>query len=363
MTSPLLIPVGLRCAHLVSPLAVPPSRVRFSWALEGPGTGRAQHAYQVQVATAGTAFGSGRDLTWDSNRVESSGSADISYAGAPLTRGAGYTWRVRAWDETGTASAWSTPASFEVELDPDGGWRGSWISLPPARDRVNPPSGAGLGDHVAAAMSPAPYLRRTFTVVRPVTSARLYVTALGLYEARLNSHRVGDAVLPRAGPTTTSASATRPTTSRGCCPRRDNVIGVIRPTAGTPATSALTPSGLVPTMAPTRNYWPSSRSPMRTAARSRSSPTSTGRPGPARSARRPADGQRHLRLEPPGWDVPGSPRPRAGTRHAAAIWTAGRSSRIPGRPSGSPKTSLLSRSPGPATGGTSWTSARTCRAG
>ncbi len=45
------------------------------------------------------------------------------------------------------------------------------------------------------ALGPAPYLRRDFTVDGPVAWARLYVTALGLYEARLNGHRVGDAVL------------------------------------------------------------------------------------------------------------------------------------------------------------------------
>jgi Bacterial alpha-L-rhamnosidase C-terminal domain/Alpha-L-rhamnosidase N-terminal domain/Bacterial alpha-L-rhamnosidase concanavalin-like domain len=44
------------------------------------------------------------------------------------------------------------------------------------------------------ALAPVPYLRRAFRLVQPVrsvASARLYVTALGLYEARLNGARVG----------------------------------------------------------------------------------------------------------------------------------------------------------------------------
>ena len=45
------------------------------------------------------------------------------------------------------------------------------------------------------ALNPAPYLRRAFQVDQPVVSARLYVTALGLYEARLNGRRVGDGFL------------------------------------------------------------------------------------------------------------------------------------------------------------------------
>lgn len=42
---------------------------------------------------------------------------------------------------------------------------------------------------------PAMHLRRTFVLDRPVRTARLYATALGAYEARLNGRRVGDALL------------------------------------------------------------------------------------------------------------------------------------------------------------------------
>jgi alpha-L-rhamnosidase len=44
-------------------------------------------------------------------------------------------------------------------------------------------------------MGPAPHLRKSFRVARPLRSARLYATALGVYEVRLNGRRVGDDVL------------------------------------------------------------------------------------------------------------------------------------------------------------------------
>ena len=50
----------------------------------------------------------------------------------------------------------------------------------------------GRGPRVTAAV---PYLRRTFALPSPVTRARLYVTALGVYEIELNGRRVGDHVL------------------------------------------------------------------------------------------------------------------------------------------------------------------------
>jgi alpha-L-rhamnosidase len=190
-----LTPAGLRCAHLVNPLGVAPDRVRLSWMLEGAGTGRAQRAYQVLVAPGSERLAVGEDLWWDSGRVESSGSVDIGYSGRPLACGGRYEWRVRVWDEGGIVSSWSAPAWFEVELDPANGWRACWIGPGQAQKIATPPAQSDPPDLVAMALGPAPYLRRAFVTRMPVASARLYVTALGLYEARLNGHRVGDAFL------------------------------------------------------------------------------------------------------------------------------------------------------------------------
>src|SRR5206468_3801166 len=49
-----------------------------------------------------------------------------------------------------------------------------------------------VGDGQTSA--PAPYLRRAFHLEGSVASARLYITALGLYEASLNGRPVTDAV-------------------------------------------------------------------------------------------------------------------------------------------------------------------------
>ncbi|HEY7431452.1 MAG TPA: family 78 glycoside hydrolase catalytic domain [Streptosporangiaceae bacterium] len=211
MTTSPLTPAGLprgelrccelRCAHQVNPFGVAPSRVRLSWLLAGGGSGRAQTGYQVIVArdepgTGGPRTGPGGGaVVWDSGQVMSSGAADVAYQGSPLASGSRYTWQVRVWDETGTVSDWSEPASFETELDPAAGWRAAWIGLGRAREIAHPPTETGPPDQLLRSLAPAPYLRRVFTVGQPVASARLHATALGLYEARLNGSRVGDAVL------------------------------------------------------------------------------------------------------------------------------------------------------------------------
>ena len=42
---------------------------------------------------------------------------------------------------------------------------------------------------------PAALLRRTFTIAKPVQSARAYVTLLGAYEMYINGHRLGTGIL------------------------------------------------------------------------------------------------------------------------------------------------------------------------
>jgi alpha-L-rhamnosidase len=188
VTTPSLTPTGLRCAHQVNPLGVAPERVRLSWRLDGAGNGRSQRGYHVVVTGAD-------GPAWDSGRIQSGTTSDIAYAGDPLVRGGRYAWQVRIWDEGHAVSTWSEPGTFEVELDPASGWQASWISRGRVRDSFTPPSGSGPPDGVRNALAPVSYLRRGFFVDRPVASARLHVTALGLYEARLNGDRIGDAVL------------------------------------------------------------------------------------------------------------------------------------------------------------------------
>jgi len=186
-----LLPIRLQCAHLDNPLGIAPDRVRFGWLLTGSGL---QQAYQIQVIPNDSGWLPAAAPLWDSGQTPSGESADVPYDGPPLTPGGRYEWRARVWDSASTASAWSAPASFEVELASED-WEASWIGLGPARESFTPPSQPGPPDPVASALRPAPYLRHSFTLAGPVASARLHVTALGLYEARLNGQRVGDAFL------------------------------------------------------------------------------------------------------------------------------------------------------------------------
>lgn len=173
-------PVELRCESLVDPLGLGEPEPRLSWVLSDRRHGARQVAYQVQVAASSQALVQGKPDVWDSGRVQSAHSIHVPYGGAALRSRQAYSWRVRVWDQSGQASDWSRPARWEMGLLERGDWRAQWVGT----SLVGSPR----------TTAPCPYLRKPFRLERAVTRARLYITALGLYEASLNGRRVGDGV-------------------------------------------------------------------------------------------------------------------------------------------------------------------------
>jgi alpha-L-rhamnosidase len=167
----------LRCEYLVNPLGIETTRPRLSWISESPRRGARQSSYQVLVARSREALVDGAGELWDSGKVTSDQSVNVVYGGQPLGCGERAWWAVRLWDADGQPSAFSEPAFWEQGLLTREDWRGAWIGGMLAG-----------GSHTT---SPAPFLRKRFTVRAPITRARLYATALGLYEPHLNGTVVG----------------------------------------------------------------------------------------------------------------------------------------------------------------------------
>lgn len=176
-----MIVTNLRCEYLTNPLGIDIGRPRLSWELRDERRGACQSAYQIQVATDEATLHAGAADLWDSGKVLSDQTAHVAYAAKVPGSGQRAWWRVRVWDAAGQPSAWSTAAWWEMGLLERAAWEGRWI-------------GAMLagGSHTT---SPAPFVRTRFTLDRPVARARLYATALGLYEPHLNGQLVGDDVL------------------------------------------------------------------------------------------------------------------------------------------------------------------------
>ena len=170
----------LTCEYQSDPLGIDILQPRLSWQLHSPRRGARQAAYQILAAASEAELSAGAPLLWDSGRVDTDQSTQVPYTGPALSSGQRVHWQVRVWDEGG-AAAESPSAWWEMGLLQAADWQAHWIGAPY--------SGG------PRTTSPAPYLRKEFNAAGQPVSARLYATAVGLYECYLNEGRVGEAVL------------------------------------------------------------------------------------------------------------------------------------------------------------------------
>jgi alpha-L-rhamnosidase len=167
--------VHLTTEYRTTPLGIDVAKPRLGWQLRSNRRGARQTAYRISAAASLAALAESK-LLWDSGRIESDQSVHVPYDGPALTSGQRVTWKVSVWDERNVQTQ-SDVAWWEMGLLDRADWQGQWI-------------GAGFYGGPRTT-SPVPYVRREFTVVKPVASARLYATSIGLYEPYLNGARVG----------------------------------------------------------------------------------------------------------------------------------------------------------------------------
>ena len=174
--SPLSV-TNLRCEYKTNPIGLDVAEPRFSWELVAAQRGTMQTAYQIRVAISEAQLTRPNPL-WDSSKQPSEASIHVFYKGPALESGRRYYWQVQVWDNHGNTSGWSKPAYWEMGLLAGSDWHAHWITGQVAEDITK--------------SNPAPMLRRVFPVKKRVAQARLYATAMGLYQFELNGRRVGD---------------------------------------------------------------------------------------------------------------------------------------------------------------------------
>jgi alpha-L-rhamnosidase len=167
----------LTCEYRANPLGIDVTAPRLGWQLESDRHGARQSAYRILAASGPDRLAEGKADLWDSGRVESGQSIHVSYAGASLRSRQRVHWKVIVWDEKSDTHH-SETAWFEMGLFDRSEWQAQWIG----------PALVG-GPRTTV---PAPYLRKAFTLPAGISSARLYVTAVGLYECSINGQRVGE---------------------------------------------------------------------------------------------------------------------------------------------------------------------------
>ncbi len=148
----------VRFEHHRVALGISARAPRLSWRTGSAPDGWRQVAYEIEVDSA-------------CHRVDSPESVLVPWPAAPLSSRDRRTVRVRVTDADGQTSPWSAPAVVEAGLLDAADWTARMIT--PAAD-------------------PAPLVRKQFRLDGAVASARLYITAHGLYRASINGQPVSD---------------------------------------------------------------------------------------------------------------------------------------------------------------------------
>lgn len=167
----------LQCDHKSDPIGISHSIPRLSWKISSGERNIMQTAYQIRVSR--TIDFSKAGIVWESGKVPSDASILVPYGGPTLQSGQRYYWQVRIWDNKKRESSWSKPAFWEMGLLAESDWKAKWIE--PRQD--------------TARRKISLMVRKDFELRKMVRSARVYVTAHGLYEMSINGNPVTDNVL------------------------------------------------------------------------------------------------------------------------------------------------------------------------
>lgn len=159
--------INLKTEYLQNPLGIDIVRPRFIWNVDGAVK---QTAYQIIAKVNGK-------TVWNSGKVESSAMTHIPYGGSELHSREQVNWSVKLWDENGNGGEISH-SFFEMGLLDAHNWKAKWIT----------------GNYKVKKNEryPVDNFRKQISVDAEVKSARLYITACGLYEARLDGKKIGN---------------------------------------------------------------------------------------------------------------------------------------------------------------------------
>ncbi|MBS1520860.1 MAG: family 78 glycoside hydrolase catalytic domain [Bacteroidetes bacterium] len=186
---------NVRCEYKTNPIGIESAQPRLSWELQSCERNETQTAYRILVADSPEALSNGTGNVWDSKRVISSTSIQVSYKGQPLQSTKTYYWKVKVWDNHGHVSEWSDIAKWQMGLLNPHDWKAAkWIAYNrmPDTDRIVPFIHGRGPKKLGYTNDTLPLLRKTFTISKPLKSATIYISGLGHFDLSLNGTKVSD---------------------------------------------------------------------------------------------------------------------------------------------------------------------------
>jgi alpha-L-rhamnosidase len=175
---PFIEATRLRVEYQTNPVGIDVHQPRFSWETKANVRNLTQIAYELRVALTPSKLKSDEPPFWKSGKVHSDESNQVAYTGPALESGKRYYWTVRVWDNQNHITDWAIPGYWEMGLLKSSDWKGTWIE---------PQTSEGTKIE-----EPCQMVRKSFKLRKEVRSARLYITAHGLYELEVNGEKPND---------------------------------------------------------------------------------------------------------------------------------------------------------------------------
>jgi len=149
-----------------NPIGLDVKKPRFSWKLISNEKDVLQTAYRIIVTKEG-------EIVWNSGKCDSSSSVLIEYAGQELEKCSIYKVQVEVWDNKGNQA--SKTGTFETGLLKGKNFVADWITHSFSEEETA-----------------CPVFFKEFELKKEVAKARVYASALGVYEIKINGEKVGD---------------------------------------------------------------------------------------------------------------------------------------------------------------------------
>jgi len=186
---------NLQCEYKSDPSGIENTTPELSWQISSTQRDVMQTAYHILVADNIESLNKGVGNIWDSKKINSSASIQITYNGKPLSAAKTYYWKVMVWDNHKHASAWSNVANWQMGLLTASDWKNAkWIAYAQMPDSMRiVPFAANRGPKGLPPVNDVlPLLRKTFTVEKAIKKATVYISGLGHFDMSLNGKKVAD---------------------------------------------------------------------------------------------------------------------------------------------------------------------------
>lgn len=171
--------------------------VELGWKLTSDQNNQYQTAYQILIAKNEEDLDKNLGTIWDSKKIDSDRSVNVSVDEKNFKPGTQYFWKVKVWDKDGVESDWSATSSFITALYTEKSWSGAkWISYEEMEDdKILVPGIPTWGYNtkgVATRRAVIPLFRKDFITESEISSAFLFVSGLGHYKAYINGDQISD---------------------------------------------------------------------------------------------------------------------------------------------------------------------------